>query len=53
MWLNSPGGLVRTDGTPKPSYERLRRLVKDEWWLSPTAMRTDDAGQVTVSGFLG
>ena len=53
MWLNAPGGLVRSDGTPKPSYERLRRLVKDEWWLSPTAMRTDAGGQVMVSGFLG
>lgn len=53
MWLNAPGGLVRSDGTAKPSYERLRSLVKDEWWLAPTAMRTDAGGQVRVSGLLG
>ncbi|HEX6198613.1 MAG TPA: endo-1,4-beta-xylanase [Jiangellaceae bacterium] len=53
MWLNAPGGLVRPDGTPKPSYERLRHLVKGEWWTGPTRLRTDDDGRVTVNGFLG
>ncbi|MEU4425693.1 endo-1,4-beta-xylanase [Actinoplanes sp. NPDC024001] len=52
-WLGAPAGLVRTDGTPKPGYDALRRLVKQEWWLSPTTLRTDDAGRVTVRGFLG
>ncbi len=53
MWLGAPGGFVRKDGTPKPSYDTLRRLVKDEWWLAPTTMRTDGAGRVTVQGWLG
>jgi hypothetical protein len=44
---------VRADATPKPSYDALRSLVKGEWWLAPTTMTTDDAGRVTVSGFLG
>lgn len=52
-WLGAPGGLVRRDGTPKPAYDALRRLVKDEWWLAPTTARTDDAGRVVVSGWLG
>lgn len=52
-WLGAPAGLVRRDGSPKPAYDALRRLVKDEWWLAPTTARTDDAGRVVVSGWLG
>ena len=52
-WLGAPIGLVRADGSPKPSYEALRHLIKDEWWLGPTRQRTDAAGQVRVRGFRG
>jgi endo-1,4-beta-xylanase len=52
-WLGAPIGLVRADGTPKPAYEVLRSLVKEEWWLAPTTMRTDERGQVQVRGFRG
>lgn len=52
-WLGAPIGLVRADGSPKPSYDALRRLVKEEWWCAPTVLRTDDRGQVRVSGFRG
>lgn len=53
MWLGAPGGFVRADGTPKPAYDELRALVKGEWWLAPTAARTDDEGRVTLRGWFG
>jgi GH35 family endo-1,4-beta-xylanase len=52
-WLNSPGGLIRADITPKPAYDALRKLVKDEWWLPPTEMMTDANGQIQFTGCLG
>ena len=53
MWLNAPGGLLREDGSPKPAFDRLRELVKGEWWLPPTTLRTDAGGRVRFGGFLG
>jgi len=52
-WLNAPTGYIRQDLSPKPAYEALLGLVKGEWWLAPTTMRTDDEGKVTFRGFLG
>ncbi|GIM90571.1 endo-1,4-beta-xylanase [Paractinoplanes toevensis] len=52
-WLGAPVGLLRADGSRKPSYDALAGLVKGEWWLPPTEMRTSADGVVTVSGFFG
>jgi GH35 family endo-1,4-beta-xylanase len=30
-WLGAPVGLLRKDGTPKPSYARLDSLVNERW----------------------
>ncbi|WP_035737852.1 endo-1,4-beta-xylanase [Glycomyces arizonensis] len=52
MWLGAPGGFVRTDDTPKPSYERLHHLVNEEWGTNG-ALVTDEEGRVRFNGFLG
>lgn len=52
-WLGAPVGLLRADGSAKPSYDALHDLVKGEWWLPPTTMRTDAEGVLEVTGFHG
>ncbi len=52
-WLGAPVGLVRADGSPKPSYTALHELIKGEWWLPPTTMRTDAEGRIEVTGAHG
>ncbi|ROP27042.1 endo-1,4-beta-xylanase [Pseudokineococcus lusitanus] len=52
-WLGAPVGLVRADGTPKPSFAALRDLVRGEWWVAPTTVRTDADGHLVLHGFLG
>ena len=52
-WLGAPSGLVRADGTPKPSYDALRGLIKGTWWLAPTTVVSGGQGRVAVNGFTG
>ena len=52
-WLNAPAGLLRRDGSSKPAYDELLKLVKDEWWSKPTRFVTVEAGQLQFTGFLG
>ena len=52
-WLGAPAGLVRRDGTPKPAYHALQELVRGEWWVAPTSLRTDRDGRVRVRGWAG
>lgn len=52
-WLNAPGGLLRQDASPKPAYDALYRLIKEEWWLAPQKMITDPTGFISFNGFLG
>ncbi|HET6919830.1 MAG TPA: endo-1,4-beta-xylanase [Jiangellaceae bacterium] len=52
-WLGAPAGLVDVHGSAKPAYEALRRLIKQEWWVPPTGLRTDSEGRVSVRGWAG
>lgn len=52
-WLGAPAGLVRADGTPKPAWHRLHDLVKGEWWMPATPLRTDARGGIEFTGFPG
>lgn len=52
-WLNAPAGLLRKDGSVKPAYEELTKLIKDEWWMPPTKLNTNEMGQVNLNCFFG
>jgi endo-1,4-beta-xylanase len=52
-WLNAPAGLLRRNGSSKPAYDELLKLIKGEWWIGPTHFATDEHGKIWFSGFLG
>ncbi|MDR0847668.1 MAG: endo-1,4-beta-xylanase [Propionibacteriaceae bacterium] len=52
-WLGAPIGLIRADGSRKPSYDALEGLIKDAWWVAPTTGKTDSVGQFQLTGWLG
>jgi hypothetical protein len=52
-WLNAPAGLIRKDGSIKPAYEELIKLIKGEWWVPPTQMVTNEQGQIQLDCFFG
>lgn len=51
-WLNAPSGLIRKDGSLKPSYHRLHKLIKEEWHTK-LELTTDANGCINVEGFKG
>lgn len=52
MWLNAPSGVIYRNNTPKPVYNRLKELIRGEWWTDTTVC-TDENGLVRLEGFLG
>ncbi|MBW4041696.1 MAG: 1,4-beta-xylanase [Acidobacteria bacterium] len=52
-WLGAPVGLVRADGSEKPSYAVLDHLVNEEWRTRSQRLRTDASGRLRVHGTLG
>jgi GH35 family endo-1,4-beta-xylanase len=51
-YMGAPGGLLRKDGTPKPAFERLRKLIHEEWWTKAT-LKTDQSGNCSTRAFWG
>ena len=51
-WLNAPSGVIRKDGSLKPSYHALHKLIKEEWTTDVT-LTTDANGLCTLEGFKG
>jgi hypothetical protein len=50
-WLKG-GGMLRTDLSPKPVYEALRKLIRKEWWTTFQGT-TDEQGRLRFFGFFG
>ncbi|MEO2006295.1 MAG: endo-1,4-beta-xylanase [Candidatus Poribacteria bacterium] len=51
-WQRVPSGLLRDDMSPKPAYDRLMRLIHQEWHTS-TQAATDEHGVATARAFYG
>ena len=51
-WLGAPAGLVRKDGSKKPSYEALKKRIRSDWHTEITA-QTDEDGKFMLDGFRG
>jgi endo-1,4-beta-xylanase len=51
-WQRAPAGLIRADMTPKPAYEQLHHLVKDQWWTQ-TSAALESGSNIRFRGFFG
>lgn len=51
-WQGAPAGLLRKDMTPKPAYNRLMKLIHEEWWTRQE-IKTNLLGQADFRGYYG
>jgi GH35 family endo-1,4-beta-xylanase len=51
-WQRAAAGWVRKDMSPKPVYDRMRTLIKGEWWTK-TEGQTNGSGDFATRAFLG
>lgn len=51
-WNETEGGLIRPDLSPKPAYERLRKLIRGIW-KTEAVLETDADGCCEFDGFDG
>ena len=51
-WLGAPSGIIRRDGSIKPAYETLDKLINQDWHTT-VELRTNADGVAKLSGFRG
>ena len=52
IWLKG-GGLLDKDYNPKPVYNTLLKLIKQDWMTKNVALKTDKNGGAMFKGFFG
>ncbi len=52
IWLEG-GGLIDKEYNLKPVFNRLMKLIKEEWMTKNVRLKTDENGKVTFRGFYG
>jgi len=52
IWLPG-GGLLDEEYNPKPVYNRLMKLIKEDWMTKNVILQTDKKGYVKFRGFYG
>ncbi len=52
IWLPG-GGLIDEEYNPKPVYDRLMKLIKEDWMTKNLVLKTDEKGCVNFRGFYG
>jgi GH35 family endo-1,4-beta-xylanase len=52
-WQGAPAGWLREDLSPKPAYERVRRLIREQWWTPTQTLTTNARGIARLRGYLG
>jgi endo-1,4-beta-xylanase len=51
-WQRAPAGWLREDMSPKPVYQRLRDMIRSEWWTKAQGVTNRD-GLLNVRAFSG
>jgi GH35 family endo-1,4-beta-xylanase/endonuclease/exonuclease/phosphatase family metal-dependent hydrolase len=51
-WRHAPAGLLRNDMTPKPAYNALKQLIREEWMTHAT-IQTGKSGTANIRAFRG
>ena len=52
IWLKG-GGLLNDEYNPKPVYNKLLKLIKEDWMTKNVQLKSDKNGQVAFRGFFG
>jgi GH35 family endo-1,4-beta-xylanase len=52
IWLKG-GGLLDKEYNPKPVYNRLLKLIKEDWMTKNLKMKSNHKGEVSFRGFYG